>query len=444
MNTPICDFVARYTESEALRLHMPGHKGKSFLGFESADITEIEGADSLYEASGIIKESEANASALFGCTTLYSTEGSSLCIRAMLYLATLHAKEHSLSTTVLAGRNAHKTFLSAVALLDLEVDWIYPEAQSSYLSCNISPEKLDELLEGYAQKPMAVYITSPDYLGNISDIKGISRVCRKHGTLLLTDNAHGAYLKFLPKSLHPIDLGADMCCDSAHKTLPVLTSGAYLHLNNDSASLPFEQAKNALALFGSTSPSYLTLQSLDYANKYIADGYKDSLKSFLQLLTKHKELLINHGYTLTGNEPMKITISAKDYGYTGSELAQILQKSAIHCEFSDPDYIVFMPTPESGEQDLTRLSDALTAIPKRDVLHGCVKLGRPKKAMSVREAILSPCETLPVRQCNGRVLAAPGVSCPPAVCVVVSGEVIDEDTINTLLYYSNEYCTVVK
>ena len=91
METPICDFVRRYAQSSALRLHMPGHKGVSLLGMEQMDITEICGADSLYEADGIIRQSEANASAIFGAKTFYSTEGSSQCIRAMLCLAVRYA-----------------------------------------------------------------------------------------------------------------------------------------------------------------------------------------------------------------------------------------------------------------------------------------------------------------------------------------------------------------
>ena len=86
MNTPICDFVRKYAESRTLRLHMPGHKGVRLLGMEQSDITEICGADSLYEAEGIIRESEENASSLFGAHTFYSAEGSSLAIRALLYL----------------------------------------------------------------------------------------------------------------------------------------------------------------------------------------------------------------------------------------------------------------------------------------------------------------------------------------------------------------------
>ncbi|MBQ9131055.1 MAG: amino acid decarboxylase, partial [Clostridia bacterium] len=119
MITPICDFVQRYAQSRALRLHMPGHKGSPLLGMEALDITEINGADSLYEAQGIIRESEENASRLFDSPTFYSTEGSSQCIRAMLYLILLHAKATGKRPRVAAGRNSHKTFLSGIALLDM-------------------------------------------------------------------------------------------------------------------------------------------------------------------------------------------------------------------------------------------------------------------------------------------------------------------------------------
>ena len=121
MKTPICDFVKAYKEQKALRLHMPGHKGRELLGMEGLDLTEIAGADSLYEADGIIRESEDNASRLFGCPTFYSTEGSSQCIRAMLYLACLQAKASGRKPVIAAGRNAHRTFLTA---------WMIPSAPS--------------------------------------------------------------------------------------------------------------------------------------------------------------------------------------------------------------------------------------------------------------------------------------------------------------------------
>ena len=438
MDTPICDFVRKYAESEAIRLHMPGHKGKNQLGVESMDITEIDGADSLYEASGIIRQSEENASELFGCPTFYSTEGSSQCIRAMLYLAMLHAKERGKRPLIAAGRNAHKTFLTGAALLDLDVKWLYPKGAGSYLSCDLTVEDVEAVLE--AEKPTAVYLTSPDYLGNVADIAGIAEVCHSHGALLLVDNAHGAYLKFLRPSRHPMDLGADLCCDSAHKTLPVLTGGAYLHGTEKFR----DWAKNALALFGSTSPSYLILQSLDGANPYLA-SLTDRLKEFVPYVESVKEKLSTLGYALHGQEPLKITISAKSYGYTGQELAEILLNCHIVSEFADPDFLVLMLTPENSPRELDALAKALLSVPEKAPIPEQPPRFQPgQRVCSPREAMLSPMEEIPVEKSEGRVLAAATVGCPPAVPIVVSGERIDAHAIDCFRYYGITHCSVMK
>ena len=438
MDTPICDLVRKYAESEAIRLHMPGHKGKNQLGVESMDITEIDGADSLYEADGIIRQSEENASELFGCPTFYSTEGSSQCIRAMLYLALLHAREQGKKPVIAAGRNAHKTFLTGAALLDLDVKWLYPKEAGSYLSCDLTVEDVEAVLE--AEKPTAVYLTSPDYLGNVADIAGIARVCKKYGALLLVDNAHGAYLKFLRPSRHPMDLGADLCCDSAHKTLPVLTGGAYLHGTEKFR----DWAKNALALFGSTSPSYLILQSLDGANPYLA-SLTDRLKEFVPYVESVKEKLSARGYALHGQEPLKITISPKPYGYTGQELAEILLNCHIVSEFADPDFLVLMLTPENSPRELDALAKALLSVPEKAPIPGQPPRFQPgQRVCSPRDAMLSPMETLPVAESEGRVLAAATVGCPPAVPIVVSGERIDAHAIDCFRYYGITHCSVMK
>lgn len=422
---------------------MPGHKGTDSLGFERYDITEIGGADSLYEADGIIKESENNASFLFGCETLYSIEGSSQCIRVMVYLAAVYAKQHGKKPLIAAGRNAHKAFLSAAALNDIDVTWLCPENGGSYLSCSISTEKLDKVLS--EEMPAAVYLTSPDYLGNVLDIKAISAVCKKYGVLLLVDNAHGAYLKFLNESQHPIDLGADICCDSAHKTLPVLTGGAYLHISPDADGLFSLQAKNALALFGSTSPSYLIMQSLDMANRYIADGYKEKLADFCKKVQALKCTLSANGYTLCGNEPLKITLDTKAYGYYGTQIADILEKENLVCEFADKDFTVLMFTPETNTDGLARLEKALVSIEKKDKIKDKPPVFRlPEKAMGIREAVFSTSESIPASESCGRILASATVACPPAVPIVVSGEKIDKNTVDCFEYYGTEYVTVIK
>ena len=444
MKTPICDFVKKYRDSGAVRLHMPGHKGMEIVGGESLDITEIFGADSLYDASGIIRESERNASELFGCDTYYSTEGSSHVIRAMAYLISLHARERGEKPKILAARNCHKTFVSAAALLDFDVEWIENDG-GNYLSVDVDTKKLDEYLLRSENKPAAVYLTSPDYLGHIADVGAIARVCHKHDVLLCVDNAHGAYLRFLDTSRHPIDLGADICCDSAHKTLPVLTGGAYMHVSANAPKVFSDNAKDALSLFGSTSPSYLVLQSLDAANAYLADEYRQKLVALTGKISGLRERLCKVGYSFYGNEPTKLAIEAKKYGYTGDALASILLEKGIVCEFCDPDYLVLMLTPEIGDGELERLENALASIEKMpEIIIPPPRYACFERKMSIREATMSPCEILPVEECEGRVLARLGVSCPPAVPIAVSGEIITKEMMDCFKYYNIDKISVVK
>lgn len=445
MDTPICDFVRDYAEKKALRAHMPGHKGVGALGVEQLDITEFDGADCLYGADGIIEKSQQNAEKLFGARTFYSTEGSSQCIRAMLYMAVLYAKQQGRSPRVLAARNVHKTFLTAAALLDVDVQWLYPNAPESYLSCKLDGKLLERELSRLQEKPVAVYLTSPDYLGNIAPVRELAEVCHRYGSLLLVDNAHGAYLRFLQPSQYPTDLGADMCCSSTHKTLPVLTGGAYLHISGAAPAALSEQAYDALAMFGSTSPSYLILQSLDAANAYLDRGYTQRLADFAAQVDELKQILVSNGYTLRGDEPLKLTVCAKPYGYTGDTLADILLEQGIVCEFHDKDFLVMMLTPENTGDALTRLQNALLSVPKKAAItQAPPAFHRPETAMGIREAALSPRETVPVSESVGRVLAATSVGCPPAVPILVCGERIDEAAARSLVYYGQETCTVVR
>ena len=358
MNTPVADFVQRYAKAGTARLHMPGHKGRCFLGCEPWDITEIHGADALYEAEGILAESEQNAAALFGSQrTCYSTEGSSQCIRAMLYLAVAASGSH----TVVAARNVHRAFVSAAALLDLEIRWLWPEESRSLCGCPISPAQLEETLHSLPEPPAAVYLTSPDYLGGMAEIPALAQVCHQHGTLLLVDNAHGAYLRFLQPSLHPLDLGADLCCDSAHKTLPVLTGGAYLHLSPTAPAQLAPLAKSALGLFGSTSPSYLTLASLDLCNRYLAEGYPQRLAEAVERLAELRERLTAAGWRVEPSDPLRVTVAAPR-GVTGQELAGQLRRQGVECEYADRDFLVLMATPENTPEELAQAAAALTSL----------------------------------------------------------------------------------
>ena len=422
-------------------MHMPGHKGAGILGFEGMDLTEISGADELFAADGIIKESEQNASSLFGCPTYYSTQGSTLCIQTICTILCQDAKSKGKKPKILAGRNAHRSFIHAAALLDFDIAWLY--GNSDYLSCTISTETLEkEILEN---NPTAVYLTNPDYLGNLLDIKSLASICKKHDVLLAIDNAHGAYLRFLEPSLHPIDLGADLCCDSAHKTLPVLTGGAYLHLSDSLNQVWKNDVKHFMEYFSSTSPSYLIMASLDATNEVLDTTFKKSLSECIQRVDVLKNALIQHGYTILSGEPMKITISTKEFGYTGNEIANLLMECDIYPEFYDSDYIVLMPSPYNTKDDFERLQKCLCGIERKFILvNKPPKLEQSKKVMNVRQALFAQSKMIEVSKSLGQVCSSVSVSCPPAILPVIPGEVISESSIEVMKYYGIETVRVVK
>ena len=430
------------------RLHMPGHKGVSFLGCEKMDITEIRGADELYDAEGIIAESERNAESLFGFgKTIYGTEGSSQCIRTMLFLALQGAERTGERSVVLAARNAHKAFLYSCALMDLDVEWLIPEEgqKSSLCTCPITAEQVEQKLSEMVQKPFAVYMTAPDYLGYSPDIRGIAEVCKQADIPLLVDNAHGAYLKFLQPSRHPIDLGAAMCCDSAHKTLPVLTGGAYLHFSSEWAEKVGHQAKKAMEIFGSTSPSYLIMQSLDRCNAYLVDGYSEKLASVIEKVDAVKNALEEQGWEVMDGDPLKLTVFTGKMGYTGEEVAEILRENGVECEFADLDAVVLMATPENSDRDFEKVVSALTSLPKKGEIQMVqMPFVLPKQKMKIRDAVFSLWEEVDCEDAVGRICASPCVSCPPAIPIVASGEKITAEMVELFKAYGIAKMEVVK
>ncbi len=444
MNAPLYEFILKYSSENIARFHVPGHKGR-WSETECCDITEIKGADVLYHENGILEESQKNAAYLFGTRkTLYSAEGSSLCIRAMLALVKMYAEKIGKKPTVAAGRNAHKVFMTASALLGIEVDWLASESVSPLVSCKISSEGLAAYLENCSALPVAVYITSPDYLGNMADIKGLSEVCHRYSVLLIVDNAHGAYLNFLPENMHPIFLGADMCCDSAHKTLPVLTGGAYLHISKEAPLYLAENAKKSLALFASTSPSYLILSSLDEVNLYLDRRIEEDIAELLEIINKCKGIFEACGRHFIGDEPLKITFPTKEFGYHGDEVADILRENQIECEYSDPDFVVCMISPFNSEDEIYKLFGVILCLPEKSEIKEAMPILRSlERKMSVKDALFAPSKNTDIASAKGKILADACVTCPPAVPVAICGEVLDDAAVECFKYYGIESVNIV-
>lgn len=417
MNTPIHDFLRDYAARLPVRCHMPGGKGQN----DPFDITEIDGADNLFESAGIILESEKNAAALFGAgDTLYSCGGSTLCIQGML--GTVRALTER--RTIAAGRYSHRSFVSACALLGFEIRWIDPE---EFLGAAVSPEAVEAAIGG---DTAAVFLNAVDYYGGTADIPAAAEVCHKRGALLLADNAHGAYRVFTGD--HPITCGADMTADSAHKTLPALTGAAYLHLK-DPALRPV--AKKAMALFGSSSPPYPILNSLDLCNRFLSGG-AERARQAMEDTARLKEALKRLGYTLKKSDPLRITVDTAAFGYTGQALAALLRENGAECEMSDERYTVLLFSAVQPREDFSRLSEIFSGIPQKPPLPiPARKILKPKAVLTPREALFSEKKTEKTENAEGRICAEIVSPCPPCVPLVMPGERIDGDCVAELLRY---------
>lgn len=425
MNTPICRFLDKYTSENKLRLHMPGHKGEI-----PHDITEIYGADSLYESdvtNGIIGTSEAFAARIFGAAkTCYSCEGSTLAIQAALALLKSQGCK-----TIAASRYSHRALSYAAALLQLDIKWLYPE---EYLSANVVYNA--EAIRGAD----ALFITNIDYYG------GTWRFVNPKIPVII-DNAHGAYLRFVDKSkfgkeyLHPMELGFPlMSAESAHKTLPVLTGGGYLHFSNGADS---SRVKEFTEMFGTASPSYLILESLDRFNGRIVEN-PQMVNNACEAVANLKNILTKMGIPLKKSDPLRITINARACGMSGYEYARRLRGNGVECEMADENYAVLMFSAVSTYEDCERAEMAISFIvmnpPVPLVQYPHVK---PKAALPMWEAVWKPCRAIPIEQAKGEVCGAIKSPCPPGVPIVFPGEEIDDDAITAMKMHGKKYISII-
>ena len=233
-------------------------------------------------------------------------------------------------------------------------------------------------------------------------------------------------------------MGADMCCDSAHKTLPALTGSAYLHFGKNCPENVVNKAKEAMQLFGSTSPSYLIMESLDLCNKYISDGYKEKLDVFLYRVDKLKEKLTLMGINVCKSDPLRLTIKI-----LGSDLPKRLRNCGGEFEFADKDYLVLLLSPESGEDFESVILKACEEI-KTSVPEPEFKFTGYSKVMTIREAVFLETEEVPVSRALGRISAETSLHCPPAIPIVMPGERIDEGAVKLLKRYGYETIKCVK
>lgn len=445
MGTPLHDAVQAYVEQNPARFHMPGHKGRPIFPVGEAarwDITEVSGADSLYEANGPIAETEARYAALYNTkATLLSAGGSTLCIQTMLALATKPGGR------ILCARGCHTAAVNAMALLDLHPVWVYPELdQSTGLALAVNAEQIESALAECCDVT-AVYITSPNYFGVLCDIASIADICHRRQLPLLVDNAHGAHLHFFSPTLHPAALGADLCCDSLHKTLPVLTGGALLHIQNESF---LSQARHRMSLFGSTSPSYLTLLSIDAALPWLEGDAGQELAMTAERVSHMSSSAKGRGFLLPRGllDPVRFALGFAATGLDAAGFSRHLTRYGIEPEYLSERFCVFLTGCHNSTEDFVRLAKAVNALTVQArpaaALPAIHTAPHPLQAVSLRAALFGTCEQMQVDCAAGRICAGIVAPCPPGVPLAMPGEILDNYLCDSLKKYGILSVNVLK
>jgi arginine/lysine/ornithine decarboxylase len=200
-----------------------------------------------------------------------------------------------------------------------------------------------------------------------------------------------------------------------------------------------------MEIFGSTSPSYLILQSLDQCNAYLADGYTEKLAVMVEKLDAVRTFLQKQGWEVMDGDPLKLTVFTGKMGYTGEEAAEALRRSGVECEFADLEAVVLMATPENTDRDLEKVLAAFGSLPpKAEISMAKMPLVLPERKMKIREAMFSQWEEVDCEDAVGRICASPCVSCPPAIPIAASGEEITAEMVKLFKAYGIEKIQVVK
>lgn len=445
MNSPLLNAVNKHNKKNMISMHMPAHKGAAgalapLAGILPFDLTELPDTGSLFDSEGATAEAERLAAAFFKSeATLMSAGGNTLCIQTMLRLAAPQGGK------VIFGRVVHRSAVNAMALLGIEPVWVLPDdSEGKFFSGRIEAKNVKNALEKHPEAK-AVYVTSPDYFGVMSDIAAISEAAERRGIPLIVDNAHGAHLGALKCGLSPLENGAAMSADSAHKTLPVLTGGAWLNISKKEL---VPGAKEGMALFGSTSPSYPVLISLDLCRAWLEGEGAERLCETAARVEKIKAAAAKAGFAmpLGRADPLRIALSADSAGISGEEMGEFFREQGIEPEYAGNGRVILIPSPFNSESDFERLNTAVekAAAMKKTKDFQKPEINLPEQCLTPGEALFSEKEKVDINGALNRVAGEAVCPCPPAVPAVIPGEKIDKPALERLKDYGISALNVVK
>lgn len=454
---PLLQALLDYSKEDNVIFSMPGNKsGKGFLrdkiGEEfkekmgSLDITEVSPLDNLQNPEGVIKEAQEHLANLYRVKKAYlMVNGSTGGNLTAIFSAFNEGDE------ILVERNSHKSIHNAIILRKLKVIYIESSAHNrGGLFLPPSKENIYDALDR-SNNPKGIILTYPNYYGIAYNLEETIMDLKDRGLKILIDEAHGAHFgitQMLPNNLATL---ADYTVLSAHKTLPALTGGAYLLVNDKNEDVQFY-----LNSFITTSPSYLILASLDYARNYLElFGKLDYEKLIKQSEQKKNEINKLGKVKVMSNEDLptgyqidksRYVLSLAD-GYSGHKLLDYLRSKHIQAEMSFHSGVVLILSPSNFEEGVEKLIAAIKALDmneiKSDYIISDFKIKTPIKALEPYEVFKLKGKYVMLDEAVGKIAKEAITPYPPGIPIISCGEIIEQDIIERIKIYKKTGTTIL-
>ena len=443
---PLLDAYLSYFESERLPFTIPGHKQRASrldagLGaVVDSDTPLYGGLDEIKLTHGTLIKAEKLAATFWGGDfARFSTGGSTHVNQAVILALGKPGDKVALS------RTAHRSVLSALVLAGLEPLWLSPDIDSATgVPTGISVAEFEKVL---GEKPIALLLTEPGYLGTLSDIPALIAKAHEHSIPVVIDAAWGGHFGFHPElPRHVIQLGADALITSTHKALPGYSASALLiargqYLNLDRLEQSFETTHT-------TSPAGAPLASIDGCRALLQTRGEELLgqlisnvKDFKAFVQKEfiQEIFLNTSNFAPGRfDPVKVVLRANQLGASGVDIEKAIGASGVRVEMADRDTVVFLATLADTAQDFTDLTSILIPVLKElasTVRESATALSWsviPQKGISMRDAYFAKTEMVSATEALGRISADLIAPYPPGVAVVAPGEILTAQIIDGL------------
>ncbi|MBR7554276.1 aminotransferase class I/II-fold pyridoxal phosphate-dependent enzyme [Allobacillus sp. GCM10007491] len=445
--TPLFDKLIEHTNENPVSFHVPGHKNgrvfpsqkiNPFQEMMTFDLTELSNLDDLHQPEGVIQEAEELAAEYFQVErTFFLVNGTTSGNLAMI-LATCSPGDE-----ILVQRNSHKSIMHALELAGAQPIFVSPDYDEQVDRVSIiSRETIREAINRYPSIK-AVVLTYPDYFGSTYDLEKIIELCHENNLPVMVDEAHGAHLRLgtpFPKSA--IDCGADVVVHSAHKTLPALTMGSYLHVCS-SKRISTKRIAHYLQMVQTSSPSYVVMASLDLARYFLATCTKKDLEATFTQIQKIRELLsslqnvsmqpIRPGI----DDPLKTTLHSNDIDMR--EIDAQLQANGIYAEMVQNNQLLLIHGFYDEQFDFSRLQQAIKSVNtlKLNDFHGKITSRHAEKdiqrlELSYQELHHLETEWVPWSKAVERLAAETITPYPPGIPLILRGERIREKDLEVL------------